>query len=250
MIFDAHVHIGQFFDILTSANELSSLLKDSCVDKCAVSSTSIAEENYPKVLSEIREFVNEFGEENTYPVLWLTPNIIDNEDIIKQFLESGIKWTCLKVHPELHPYQWAGLGKNMKKVIQLSKRLKLPILIHTGSCDFCNAGSFKRVIKKNYGVTFILAHGRPIDEAINVIKTCKNAFLDTAFMSPSNIKLLCDLKLADKVLWGTDVPIPKYFNRDIQLSDYYKKQIQYLKKLISENDFNKITCLNFLKVFY
>ena len=53
MICDSHIHVGQFRDVYTSPEELVAFLDDVGVDKFAVSSTSIWEEDYDKVLHEI-----------------------------------------------------------------------------------------------------------------------------------------------------------------------------------------------------
>ncbi len=71
MLADAHVHIGQFGDFYTNPQNAFEFLDNLGVQRFAVSSTSICEENYSKVLSEMQELVN-IGGKRVTPVLWIT----------------------------------------------------------------------------------------------------------------------------------------------------------------------------------
>ena len=247
MIFDAHIHVGQFFDIYTSPNRLVSFLEGVRVEKFAVSSTTICEGNYQKVLDELEQ-LHELAKDRMFPVLWLLPQMFEDGGL-EMFLSSGFNWKCLKIHPQLNPTMWKPRGKNMCRLMQLAQTLDLPVLIHTGDFDYCHAGLYLQLAKKNPDIKIILAHGRPIDETINVMKACDNVYTDTAFMPTGNIVTICNAGLTDRVLWGTDYPIPKYYYRRKNMRKHYDSLISSLEDAVSESEFAKITNNNFNIIF-
>lgn len=243
MICDSHIHVGQFYDIYTSPRELVGFLDDVGVERFAVSSTTICEVNYEKVIGEIMELVQLAGNRVT-PILWVLPQMYTDGGL-ERFLYCGIDWKCLKIHPQLHPNSWKTRGKNMKRLMKSAKEMELPVMIHTGEMECCHAGLFKALALRNLDIKFILAHGRPLDETVDVMQSCDNTFTDTAFMSTENVTELCKNGLADKVLWGTDYPIPKYYYRGDNMRQYYNALISNLKSKIEASDFEKITKINF-----
>lgn len=247
MICDAHIHVGQFYDIYTSPKQLVGFLDNVEINCFAASSTSICEGDYDKVLNEMCQLVKLSGT-RIAPVLWIIPNMFKDGGL-SAFIKSGLPWRCLKIHPQLHPYEWELEGDNMKMLLKLARTKKMPILIHTGEFDFCHAGLYSQLAKNNPDVLFILAHGRPIEETVNVIKECENVYTDTAFMPIDNIVKLCKSGLADRILWGTDYPIPKYFYRRKNMKSYYDSLVSSLKKNTNAPDFDKITNTNFNKLF-
>ena len=243
MICDSHIHVGQFYDIYTSPRELVGFLDGVGVERFAVSSTTICEANYEKVIEEIKELVQLAGD-RVVSVLWLFPQMF-NDGGLERFLDCGIEWKCLKIHPQLHPNSWRARGKNMERLMELAKKMELPVMIHTGEMECCHAGLFKTLALQNTEIKFILAHGRPLDETIDVMKSCDNVFTDTAFMPTENVVELCEIGLSDRVLWGTDYPIPKYYDRDENMRHYYDTLISDLKSKIKGSDFEKITKTTF-----
>ena len=129
MIGDAHIHVGQFYDIYTSPKNLVDFLDDVGVERFAVSSTTICEGNYMKVLRELIQLHN-LTFDRMSPVLWILPQMLEDGGV-ETFLNSGLVWKCLKIHPQLHPTGWKVRGKNMKKLLKLAHLLNIPILIHT-----------------------------------------------------------------------------------------------------------------------
>ena len=76
-LFDAHIHVGQFREIYETPAELVAYLTGVGVGKFAVSSTTICEEDYDKVIREIKELVA-LASGRVFPVLWLTPLSLHN----------------------------------------------------------------------------------------------------------------------------------------------------------------------------
>ena len=173
------------------------------------------------------------------PVLWIIPQMFSDGGL-QRFLDSNIPWKMLKIHPQLHPLSWQCGSRNLQKVIQLAKRLNLPLLIHTGESPGCYPSLFERAIRHNPSVTFISAHGRPLDETISLMQKHPNVLTDTAFMPIEHIAELCHLNLSDRILWGTDIPIPHYYNRKEDCVTYYKKRLHELQNAISDEHFHII----------
>ena len=244
---DSHIHIGQFYNIYTSPKQLVDFLNKVGVDKFAVSSTTICEANYEKVINELTE-LEQLAGNRAIPVLWVLPQMLEDEGLAL-FLDSSIKWKCIKIHPQLHPNSWMPRDRNMKRIIQLATEINCPVLIHTGEMSCCHAGLFKNLALYNPNVRFILAHGRPLDETIDVMKSCNNVYTDTAFMPLENVACLCKNELVNRVLWGTDYPVPKYYYQSKDIQQYYHTIVSDLRKKIETSDFEKIIKYNFDNIF-
>ena len=175
------------------------------------------------------------------PVLWITPEML-RHGVLKYFLDSPISWEMLKIHPQLHPIAWHNNSENLRKVIRLAKKTNLPLLIHTGEFAGCYPSLFEKTLRNNPSVTFILAHGRPLDETVTMLQRHPNVLTDTAFMPIDNILKLCKLGFANRILWGTDVPIQQYYNRDKSLVEYYQNRLNAVRNAITPVDYKTIVC--------
>lgn len=247
MFNDSHIHIGQFNDIYTTPTELIHYLDSVGVMRFAASSTSICEGDYDKVIAEMQELV-EAGGSKIYPVLWVLPQMLEDGGLEK-FMDSGINWKCVKIHPQLHPKKWLADERCIVSVCRFASTLLVPLLIHTGEMSGCYPKQFEHVIKRFPNLVFILAHGRPIEQTVSLMKTYQNVWTDTAFMPINNVVRLYDEKLSDRVLWGTDYPIPKFFFKDLDMKTYYQDLLLELHNSVSESDYEKITKNNFQKLF-
>ncbi len=235
---DYHTHIGQFYDIYTSPSEVVRIMDSVGVGQFACSSTTICECDYNKVLMEMSE-LQTLARHRLLPVLWIVPQMLQ-DDGLQRFLDSGIPWRMLKIHPQLNPLAWQCGGKNLQKVVSLAKQMHIPILIHTGESAGCYPSLFERTIRYNPSVTFILAHGRPIDETTTLLQHYPNVLTDTAFMPVEHIAELCQRGFSHKILWGTDIPIQKYYSRSENLIDYYQNRLRELKTAITIEQYETI----------
>lgn len=242
-LIDHHTHIGQFYDFYTSPSDLIRIMDSAGVEQFACSSTTICEGDYDKVLSEMSELQMSAGH-RLLPVLWIVPQMLQDNGL-QRFLDSGIRWRMLKIHPQLHPLEWQSGGDNLRKVLRLAKQMHVPLLIHTGEFAGCYPSLFERAIRYNPSVMFILAHGRPIDETITLLQRYPNVLIDTAFMPVEHIAELCQRGLSHKILWGTDIPIQKYYNRSENLIDYYQNCLRELKTAITIEQYETILTNHF-----
>lgn len=244
---DSHIHIGHFFDIYTPPEDLVRFLNCVGVDKFAVSSTTTCEEDYEKVLDEFKVLVKLAGD-RACPVLWITPEMIRSWVVFSMF-DKGIEWRCLKIHPQLHPAEWLKGSPYMNLVASIASIKRLPLLLHTGEMQGCFPEDHEWIIASRPDVTFILAHGRPLDQTLVLMNRYENVWCDTAFMPTENIVKLCNAGLTDRILWGSDYPIPKYHYPDADMKLYYSELVNALRTQVDEDSFNKITEHNFKKLF-
>lgn len=246
MLIDTHIHVGQFFNLYFDPSAVHELMKHLDVDYYAVSSTTQCEENYPKVLSEIEELIRLDGKK-VLPIMWITPEALQGN--IAWYMESDIRWRMLKVHPELHPDAWLPTGGNFAEVIEIARELRLPLLIHTGNYEYCYAGTFASLIRQNPEIVFILAHGRPLRETIDLLKHNDNAFADSAFMPLSDMMQIINEGLANKLLWGTDMCVPQHYYPQMDLEDYYNKKRKSFQQCCGREQYKMVTCRNACKIF-
>lgn len=223
MIIDNHVHVGWFTDGYHSPKEVWSSEMAAGVDGMAVASTSTCAELYKNVCRELRELIR-FGGRRISPILWLTPKMIKRHYALSYMLHSKIQWAGVKIHSEAHP-EWVHNNSLLCKALNVARHLDVPVMIHTGNFDCCHAGLFKCTIEHNTDLTFVLAHGRPIGETIDVLKCCNNAYVDTAFMPREDVEQLISANLQERILFGTDAPINKVFYPESSTEDYIRQSI-------------------------
>ena len=228
MIIDNHVHLGWFSDGYHSPLEIWRLLKQVGVDSAAVSSTSTCAELYHNIQTEFYQLFSIAGKENICPILWLTPAMLLKEWPLKKLLKSKIEWRGIKLHYVSHPL-WSKTPCLVDKALGIARNLGgVPVLLHTGDWENCHAGVFEPLIAAKSDLNFVLAHGRPIDETIHLMKNHINVWTDTAFMPVEDInKLVCE-GLAEKILFGSDIPITKIFFPKLSMTDYVKKNIEII----------------------
>jgi uncharacterized protein len=242
---DSHIHVGRFFESYYSPEYISLFIKTMNIEKALVSSTTTCEEDYSKVISEIHQ-LSKLSEGKVLPILWITPEMLKNNNLF-YMLEAKIDWKCIKIHGLIH--NWPHNGKLLQQVIDIAIEMQVPILVHSGGSKKCDAGSYSRVIKQHPNQIFILAHGRPVDEAMSVLKKSPNAHVDTAFMPLEDIKLLVDNGFEDKILFGTDFPITIHNEPDLSDTEWYQNRIAEIIDSIGIDKFKKISEENFNKMY-
>ena len=193
----------------------------------AVSSTSTCAELYKVVVREMRELLK-LGGQRIHPILWLTPKMMSCRYAVPYMLRSKVRWQGIKMHWEAH-HQWSGNRFLVNKALELARRLDVPVLLHTGNFSVCHAGRFAEMIDANTDLSFVLAHGRPVDEVIRILKKSENAFVDTAFMPEADIRKLIGEGLHGKILFGTDAPINEIFYPGTSTTDYIKERVEMLR---------------------
>lgn len=231
MIIDNHVHIGWFSDGYHSPFEVWSTLKNAGIDKCVVSSTSTCADLYHNILTEFHQLIALADKENVKPLLWLSPDMIVKRWPLKKLLKSKIEWRGIKLHYISHP-QFSKHKEWVNTAIAIAYSLgKVPILIHTGEWETCHAGIFEPLIDSHPRLNFVLAHGRPIDETIYLMKKYPNVWTDTAFMPIEHIKRLKEKNLNERVLFGSDAPVNRIYVHELSTADYLKERMRAIRDI-------------------
>lgn len=235
---DNHVHIGWYSDGYHYPLDIWHAEQDAGIDDIVVSSTTTCAELYKLVVREMYELIK-VGGSNIHPLLWVTPRMMKTWGI-RYMLHSKIRWQGIKMHWGAHR-EWFYNEKLVKDVLKLARSKKLPILLHTGGAKECDAIVFKRICRDNEDITFILAHGRPIEQAIEVLKSCPNSYVDTAFMPQSSVVRLVEERLYDKIIFGTDVPVNAIYNNVETTSEYIKSCLKQLSEVLNHDQFISVT---------
>ena len=236
---DIHIHTGHFNNgLYFSPEEVSRSMSALNVERYCFSSTSTGNVPFREVRREIESLV-ELSHGRARPFLWVSPGMLRrSRDLRIYFFRdfAGIK---------IHGLQgWNPFGKEIRRAVSIARDENLPVLLHTGDHEICRAGAYLSLCREFGDVRIILAHGRPIDECITVMKECPNVFADTAFMPVNNIVKLKDEGLIERVLWGSDFPVMRYFY-DTPPKDYYRQKILQTQNALGESDFSRITHKNF-----
>jgi len=234
---DNHVHIGWYTEGYHSPKEVWQAEQDAGIDEIAVSSTSTCAELYKLVVREIRELIH-LGGSRIHPILWLTPRMMNTWGL-SYMLHSKIRWQGVKMHWKAHR-EWFYNRKLLHNALEVARWLEVPVLFHTGDFKECKAGVFEEICKQYDDLTFVLAHGRPLDETKNVLEACANVYVDTAFMPASHVRLLADTGLSDRILFGTDVPINLLFFEGLSVTDYIKRSLSELKEVLLPEQYDRI----------
>lgn len=235
---DFHVHVGQFNDLYFSPDFIRNFLSSVGVDSFAVSSSSICGHDIDQTLHDIKVIVSLFGEK-AFPVLWITPEMLLH-NFLKEFLESGIDWKCVKIHGY---HNWT--QDNIETAVFLAQALKVPLMMHTGGQECCEAGQYYSLCKKFPHQLFVLAHSRPCDETIFVMEKCKNVWADTAFTPVEDIVKMVNAGLEDRILWGSDYPILELYYKKQNIRRLYLEKIEALSQILDKSLIEKILYLNF-----
>ena len=233
MIIDNHVHVGWFTDGYHTPKEVWDSAMAAGINGMAVASTSTCAELYKDVCRELRELIK-LGGDKVHPILWLTPRMLKVKYALPYMLHSRIMWQGVKIHSEAHP-EWVHNTQLLNKALNVARSLDVPVLIHTGNYDCSHAGLFKNTIAENTDLTFVLAHGRPINETIDILNSNDNVYVDTAFMPMADLKELVAEGLSDRILFGTDAPINKVFYNNLSTSDYIIERIKETQMILGND---------------
>lgn len=173
-----------------------------------------------------------------HPILWLTPKMMKTWGL-SYMLHSKIRWQGVKMHWKAHR-EWYYNRKLLHNALEIARRIEVPVLFHTGDFKECKASVFMDICKQYNDLTYVLAHGRPLDEAKNVLEECPNVYVDTAFMPANQVKELADAGYSDRILFGTDVPINLLYNNEVSTADYVKSYLTELRNTLAPKQFNLI----------
>ena len=245
MLHDAHVHVGQFRDLYSSPEDVFAFLNAFGVSRMAVSSIGTCEGDPEIPIREVGKVV-ELGRERITPVLWINPEWVESA-AMPRLLNCGIAWKCIKVHGYFS--RWEDCPELLQSVVDLARKMNVPFLFHTGGRPESDAGSYLPIAKKNPDVTFILAHSRPVEQAIQVMENCPNVMADTAFTSEEDVAEMIRHGLADRILWGTDCPLHNVFYEGEDIVAHFNARVEAFRRMMTHEEWELVSHENYERVF-
>ena len=234
---DNHVHVGWYTDGYHSPLEVWLSEEEAGIDEIVVSSTSTCAELYKLVIREMRELIH-LGGSHIHPLLWITPRMMRTWGI-RYMLHSKIRWEGVKMHWKAHR-EWFYNRPLLLNALDVARRLQVPILLHTGAFKECHAQVFLDLCIQHLDLNFVLAHGYPVDETMEVLAKCSNAFVDTAFMPIEDVVILVQNGFTGRILFGTDAPINRIYYKELSTAAYIKSCYEEIKSEVPEHTFREI----------
>lgn len=140
---------------------------------------------------------------------------------VRKAADMGVR--ALKIHPphmQVAPNAYLDGLDALRAIYEEAQRLRLPVMIHTGTSIFPGARSrlgeamaVDDVAVDFPGLTLVLAHGgRPLwmDQAFFLVRRFENVYMDVSSVPPKAIPRFFPRlpEIADKVLYGSDWPAP------------------------------------------
>jgi len=185
--------------------------------------------NYPSELMGFSERVNEYvaqyceaAPDRLIPMGGVHPRLSqDAAGDVRRAADMGVR--ALKVHPPhmaVEPNAYLHGLDALRALYEEAQRLKLPVMIHTGTSVFPGARSrtgepmaVDDVAVDFPSLTIILAHGgRPLwmEQAFFLVRRFPQVYMDVSSIPPRRLLHYFPrlLEVADKVLYGSDWPAP------------------------------------------
>jgi uncharacterized protein len=200
MIFDSHMHVGEFplFNVSLDRDGLEALMAEHDIDAGLV---------FHPDNGYVRQVIE--STEGAYGLAWANPRLPGYLEQILEYLEHP-RFLGVKLHPLLDGYH-----PNDPAVHPLLEKLverDLPVLIHSGHPIFTLPWSIEELIVNFPEAKVILGHmGHGniiyINAAIDVAERNPNVYLETSGM-PMHTKIAEAVERVgpDRVLYGSDAP--------------------------------------------
>lgn len=241
---DCHVHVQPWWELRPEAlalmtrgradvDELQRIMKsppDLLRRMDAAGLERVVLVNYPSpdlmgFTERVNEYVAEYcraAPDRLYPMGGVHPRFArDAAADVRRAAEMGVR--ALKVHPphmaiEANAYLH-GLDA-LRTLYEEAQRLKLPVMIHTGTSVFPGARSrtgepmaVDDVAVDFPDLTIVLAHGgRPLwmEQAFFLVRRFPRVYMDVSSIPPRRLLQYFPrlAEVADKVLYGSDWPAP------------------------------------------
>lgn len=236
-IINTHMHLGscRIFDVTITEKELMNSMKENDLTATIVQPFPGAPDP-KKVHDKIARLASENPGE-IFGMVSLNPHLNDDEYLAE--LDRLVKdhdFVGVKVHTIGHAIN--PLANDATKIFEASKRLKIPVMVHTGPGIPFSLPSLVVPRAKEYpDVTIVLAHaggGMVIsDEIPPTVSACKNVYVETSWSSILEKQIFLGTIGANKLLYGSDFPI----NISTEIHQYRALDLpeEDLKKVLFEN---------------
>jgi len=243
---DNHIHIGRFHNTYYEPVEIIQIVMQSGIEGLSFSSTTSCCDNinYIEVEKEISQILSQisWNTDIIRPYLWYIPDYIRQGVKVENAI-ANIPYRGIKLHPQAHHWDFANIENTsvLHEILDYAQIHELPVLFHTGHDTTDATDKFCNLLKEHDKVKIILAHSRPLDQTIRLLKKYKNVYCDTAFTPEEDVKQIAAQGLATKIVLGSDFPITHFYRINYPRTDETPLSLkeQYAedkKKLVIFND--------------
>jgi len=223
---DNHVHIGWWSDRYYDYQQVFDTVLTSPkvkIDGLVFSSTSscIFGVKYSEIEAEIggiysaKDGKTQYSQSVVKPLLWYVPDY-HKQGVPVEKAFATLPYCGIKIHPRAHNWDLNDCSTTdiVHEIFDFAGRNNLPLLIHSGYDEFEEAGKFERFFKEYQNVKVVLAHCRPIDQAIEMLSKYQNVYADSSFVPVESLEELKKAELSGKngkLFFGTDFPITHWY---------------------------------------
>lgn len=228
-IFDAHIHIGDYFDINARfpASELFAYLNRYNISRAALSAVTkdIAADNR-LVLDALKQ-----DPQRIVALAHVDPTAADAMERVDQAARDGFKG--LKLHPHYDAYMVFD-SRITFGVLERAARHRMAVLIHTGTPPMTTPIHVGYLAQHFPEVNFIAGHMGLVDSSLETVeagKMAENLFMDTTAASVTSVIEDAMNRLgAHRFVWGTDAPYLNFESEffkllSLRVGEEAKKQI-------------------------
>jgi predicted TIM-barrel fold metal-dependent hydrolase len=200
MIFDAHMHIGEFpfFNVSLDRDGLAALMEETGLTECCV----FAPDN-----REVQRTVESI--EGAHALVWANPRVPGNIDEAIQMLDEPA-FIGVKLHPLLDSYH--PNDPALHPLMEVVAERRLPVLVHTGHPIFTLPWSVEELAVTFPDANIIFGHMGGgnivyINASIDIACRRPNVYLETSGM-PMHTKIAEAIERVGptRVLYGSDAP--------------------------------------------
>ncbi len=255
-VIDAHIHVQPWWELRpevldvitrgrTDVDELQKIMKSPThllrrMDADGIDRAVLV--NYPSpdlmgFTHRVNEYVAEYcaaAPDRLIPMGGVHPRFTDDAAAeVRRAAELGVR--ALKIHPPhmaFEPNAYLHGLDGLRAIYEEAQRLRLPVMIHTGTSIFPGARSRtgEPMAVDDVAVDFpdlriVIAHGgRPLwmEQAFFLVRRFPNVFMDVSSIPPRAVLRYFPrlAEVADKVLYGSDWPAPGVRSMADNLRDF------------------------------
>jgi uncharacterized protein len=253
---DAHIHVQPWWELTphmletmtrgrADADELDAIMKSPAhllrrLDADGIDRAVLVNYPSPDIIGfsdRVNEYVAEYckaAPDRLIPMGGVHPRFTrDAAAEVRRAAELGVR--ALKVHPPhmaIEPNAYLHGLDALRALYGEAARLKLPVLIHTGTSIFRGARSRmgEPILVDDVAVDFpdltiVLAHGgRPLwmEQAFFLVRRFPQVYMDVSSIPPKAVLRYFPrlVEVADKVIYGSDWPAPGVKSMADNLRDF------------------------------
>jgi predicted TIM-barrel fold metal-dependent hydrolase len=273
MITDAHIHVQPWWELKPAVlesmtrgradvDELQKIMKSPehllrRLDADGIERAVLV--NYPSpdlmgLTTRVNEYVAEYcraAPDRLVPMGGVHPRLAEDAAAeVRRVAELGVR--ALKLHPphmRVAPNAYLDGLDALRALYGEASRLRLPVMIHTGTSIFPGARSrlgepmgVDDVAVDFPELTIVIAHGgRPLwmEQAFFLVRRFPNVFMDVSSIPPKAIPRYFPriAEVADKVLYGSDWPSPGVSSMAQNLRDFRALPFpdEFFRKALEDN---------------